>query len=260
MKLSAINSYNKNFSPKKSYSNFPQTKYNTSNVTFNGLFDLFQKQKYSPEQKQLDREIKSAIKSTIGTDKILKHYGKAFYQQISSILKAGSEQGYSGYMPYTDINNKRKNVTFANINKELNIPSVINIWENGSIKTIYEIYSITPQSVYHITDYKDGSETQYDFIGDRYLGYIYHDYDGLLIKQFPSENGFLQQQIKKTNDEENPMVAEIYYDYKNPEQSYYRESTEKGFVEYTFDKNQNMWFENRILPKEEYEKIKNEIK
>jgi len=252
MKVNAINSFSVNSTPKKPTLNF---KNNSPKVSFSGLFDVFQREKETPQALKDDAEIKKAVKASINSDKVLKRCGRAFFEQLNLLLKEGHKKNYRGFMPYVDKNNARKNVTFSEFDENLKIPSVINIWENGKIKTVYEIYSVEPQSTYHLVDYKGDSQTEYNFIGDRNLGYYYFDKEGKVIKQYPSEHGFLQQYATRIGEDEALLLSELYYDYDNPEKSYYRENTENGFIEYLFNKAKKMWYKNRVIPEEEYAQI-----
>ena len=118
------------------------------------------------------------------------------------------------------------------------------------LKTVYEIESVLPQSIYTVTTYDDNRECFYRFINDRNLIFQSKDKDDIIVVQYPAENGFCQQQSKKVNEKDALLYYELYWDYKNPENSYFLQNTEGDAIRYGYDKKNKFWYEKEIIPYE----------
>ena len=246
MKVNAI-SYCKNISQSR---NVKSSKY-YPRPSFSGVFDVFKKQKQISEEQQIDINIKKYLESAKQTDKSLKKSAKCFSKQLNFLLLKGKRKNYKESFSFVDMHGKIKTFSFSDVDKNMNIPSAISKWEDGQLKTTFEISSDKPLT-YQITDYGKNAVCEYYFIKKTYLGYCNCDNDGQVIKQYASKNGFFQQRAKITNGR--PILqTELYYDYKKPEESFCRENTSSGVVEYGYDKNKNFWSERRIISQEEYD-------
>lgn len=247
MKIGAIN-YFRNISK---YTNAINVKYNPS-PSFNGVSDVFSKQNKISKEEQIDFEIKEILQSAKQTDKTLQKSAGHFLLQLNTLLKIGKRKNFQGSFPFFDLHARRKTFSFSDIDDNFGIPPVVNIWEEGKLKTVFEIYSTEPMAAYHVTDYKENSVSEYNFVGKTNIGYYNKNDGGYIVKHYAAQDGFLQQQAQ-VKDGQAVLLAEMYYNYKNPEQSFFRENTSEGIVEYGFDKGKNFWSEQRIISQEEYD-------
>ena len=219
--------------------------------SFEGIFDVFKKQPVQKTVKQQESDdINDILKSAINGDKGLKYAGKTFLKHLNILLKKGKEQDYKGHLYFTDKKLGKNLVTFGDIDNELQMPTNVNVWQNGKLKSVYEIECYTPQSIFTVTTYADNRESFFRFINDKCLCFQSLDNNDMFSMWYPAENGFCQQQSKKVNDKDALLYYELYWDYKNPENSYFLQNTNTDAIRYGYDKKQKFWYEKEIIPYE----------
>jgi len=236
--INAITPYNKTVRAKNN-----TTFSNVSSPSFNGMFDLFQQQMPRTKEQEISEIISNYSKNCIRQDKITKNNGKWFFRELKVLLNNGARSNYKGAMPYVGTKDGQKNATYSDIDETLGVPALVNIWLNGQLNAVYEIFSLEPETTYHYTSYQKDCQSSYIIKGKTVLSHIYTDNDNNVARQYPSDNGFVREEGIRTGEDEFLLLTKLYYDYKNPEESYYIENTPEGVKEYGYNKKQKMWLE-----------------
>ena len=205
-----------------------------------------QPKEITPEQQASD-DINDILSGAIKSDKVLKKFEFAFWAQLNDLLEMGKKGNYKGRFNYIDKESEQKNITYNDVDETMGIPTLINIWLNGKIKSVYEILSAEPEMDYVLTDINNDFETQYKFTGTQNQGDVRTYKNDIVIKQFRSSNGLYQQQLKKINEEEGFLCYELYWNQKEPEKSHFLHYGENGAILYGYDKKNKFWYEKGII-------------
>ena len=244
MKINAINNFTNNrilkTAPNNSFRYYSQP-------SFEGVFDVFKKQPAQKSEEVSDSDnLNIMLKDAIRGDKILKSRGKYFLKTLNRLLKHGKKDNYKGHLQIND-KNGTTTVTFGDNDENLGVPSNVNIWQNGKLKTIYNIESVSPQSIYSVSTYEDDKESFFRFINDKNLCFQCVHNDGTIIAHFPAKDGFCQQISEKINDYGALLDYEINWNYKNPENSHIIANSETDAVKYGYDKKNKFWYQKRFI-------------
>ena len=253
MKVGAINSCNTNYlKQNNSVRQYAEFSLKTQKPTFCGIADSFEKNqsKRSPEQEASDIIQSYVKKEAIKDYKILKQNRFSLYFNLLALLKIGKSNKYQNYIPNIGLENQ-ESISFGEIDEKTKLPKNINFWRNGNLKAVYEIYDKEPKLSYSYTKYDGDVKKQYTMCGLDVVSFFATDDSGEIVFLYPQDNGFIRQELARTENNEAMILSELYYDCKNSKHSYYRENSKEGVVEYKFDKKQNMWIEQGILSKEE---------
>ena len=252
MKINNISLY-KPFTTQKINKNNPIKNYQTQ--TFAGVFDVFKKQNDKPltEEEIKSKNISQVFESAKRGYKSLQKSGKVFSKELNYLLRLGAGKDYKGGFPYLNREGKMSNVTFSEFDEELNVPTFVNLWTDGKPKSVYEIYLVKPQSLFHLTSFGEDSVTEFNFAGANLLEYLYKTNSGDAIMIYPSDDGFIQRYGKQINNNESFLMSELYYDKKHPEKSYYIENGETELTKYEFDKEKNLWIKTGTISQSDFD-------
>ena len=97
-----------------------------------------------------DKEINKFLSAAKKEFKYAQKQSKVFSNELEKLIVLGSPDNYSQKIEY-----KNKNVNFANISEEFEIPHNINIWQDGKLYRSYDIDSMYPLFIAKIYDCSD---------------------------------------------------------------------------------------------------------
>ena len=134
-------------------------------------------------------------------------------------------------------------------------PEIINLWQNGRVKSYFEIFSTEPELTYTYTNIGDEVEKHYAIENGQVTSFYACDKNGEMVFHFSYGDSLKRQEAVRVNDNQAQIITELYYDMKNPENSYYKESAQDGIMEFRFDGKKNMWYFSRLITPEEIEAV-----
>lgn len=250
MKINAITFLNKNslkLNPIKKNLKNPYM----GQPSFKGIFDTFQKQDNS-EDRKTDNLIKNYLKyEAIKDDEILRKNVFVFNSNLKSFLKIGKKLNYNCYLTGDKTEKRATSVTFGEYDKNMNAPKIINFWKYGKLEAYYTIFELEPTMSYSYTTCNGDVQKEYVVEDNKMTSFFSVDKEGEMIFHFPYDNGFKRQEAIRTNENTAIIMTEMYYDYENPQQSYYKENNDEGIDEYGFDEIRNRWIYKQTIPKPE---------
>ena len=231
--------------------NYPSNKaVNSIGINFKGEPDSFQKQEYSPEDIEADKEIKFFDSACCSSNKQIRKYENAYFNNLKKILKSGAKKDYKQMVSYTTLSDgfkfKTKRVTFSDVNEDSKVPQFANIWEDGNLKGVYEIFSTKPSLFYAITSYIDNGMIKCKCIDNRCIRYTFKNNNGLTFEQYPLKKGFLCCQIEDKPDGTKKFKNVLYHNNENPEQSYYTRYNDGIAYVYRYDEKEDFWLLEQI--------------
>ena len=244
MKINPISFFN----PKNSFKTLNNKNVYVSMPNFTGS-DTFQK-RIDKEDKICSNVIKRYVKSeALKDDKTLRYDILPLNANLKTLLAIGKKLDYQSYRPTVRTPKDATSITFGTYDDELEAPSTINFWRDGKVVSCYDIYKLKPKMSYSNTKYENGTEKQYVIEDGKITSFFACDKDGEMVFHYIYDNGFKRQEAVRIKNNEALIMTELLYDTKNPENSYYKENTEEGILEYRFDKSKNMWILKSITPK-----------
>ena len=214
--------------------------------------DSFQKRKTDREDKVCSNVIKNYVKhEALKDDKTLRFDVLPFNTNLKTLLRIGKKINYQSYQPTVRTPKDATSITYGAYDDELKAPSTINFWRNGKVIAYFDIYKLEPKMSYSYTKYEDGVEKQYVIEDGKITSFFACDKKGEMVFHYVYDNGFKRQEAARIKNNEALIITELLYDGKNPENSYYKENTDDGILEYKFDKSKNMWLLKNIIAKPE---------
>ncbi len=201
-----------------------------------------------------DEEIKSEkIKEFVGLT--LASYsdfgilGKNNQREINSMLRVGADNFYEGSVEYNTEDGI--NITFGEMNQELGIPKMINVWEGGQYAYTYDIFEKEPLK-YSVTVFADKLQTVMEGEGKELTRFLQYDRSNKIVKEYTlSPGGFRYLYGLKKNGDEVQILKRLYFDFEDIAGCIYAEATDDGIVMHCYDIENDLWEPKYLLEADE---------
>ncbi len=213
----------------------------------------FQKKLHPSElsdEENKSEEIKVFVGTTIASYSGLGILGKANIKEINSMLRVGAENFYEGTIPYNSQNGI--NITFGEVDSELEIPRTINVWENGQYAYTYEIFQKEPELKYEVTIYADNLKTIEQGTDSKLNGFWQYDKKNSTVKEFTvTENGFNYLYGIKKDSSNVQILKRLYFDFTDINGCMYAEASGDELLLYNYDIENDIWENTHTIEFEE---------